>query len=186
MKLIIALVLILPAYVWSQTNSPHFKTVTNFVNSIPSFREVNGQLYNTERSVLWTQFSGNCLSVSPKEIVVSTFTMKPIYEAVATTKIVHRGMFDLHGEPRLVSEKVKVDDEKIAGRKIILRNYPSKLLPAVGQELSFMAMRVGTSEYGGQTLEVWDYGTAHIVPVVRRVKIKAVKPTETNSVATVP
>jgi hypothetical protein len=52
-----------------------------------------------------------------------------------------------------------VDEKKAPGKKFILRNYPESLSLTVGQTIQFTAMRVGTSDYNGDTLELWDYGT---------------------------
>jgi hypothetical protein len=139
---------------------------TNQITAAENFREVNGKLYNSDRSVLWTNFQADCLRVSTKELLLSTFTMNPVYDVVATTKIVHRGIYDDIGEPRLVPEQVKVGDQKVSGKKIILQNYPPELFPAVGQVLNFRAMRIGTSSSYGDTLELWDYGTPHVVMVL--------------------
>jgi len=138
---------------------------TNFVTAVLWFREVNGQLYNTEQSVLFKNMNANIAAVLNDSIVVNTFTMQPVYEASTTSREVDNYMGGVVGY-RQVPTRVYVGDDKVSGRTIILRNYPSNLSPAVGQEISFHAIRVGTTNYNGQTLELWDYGTPHVVALV--------------------
>ena len=56
-------------------------------------------------------------------------------------------------ERRLLSE------DKIRGKKFLLKNYPSSLQATTGKEIRGKAMRTGTILIGGDVLEVWDYGT---------------------------
>jgi hypothetical protein len=162
------LTLVCDAQTNSQIASPQFKTVlvTNQIEAIPTFREVDGRLYNTERSVLWTNFQGECLEIATNTIIISTFTMEPIYQAATTTEYVPTGEFS-PDKPVLVATKIKVGENKVLGRKIVLQNYPANLYAAVGETISFRAMKVGTSSYKDETLELWDYGTPHIVTVIK-------------------
>ena len=149
----------------AQTNfAPSIRT--NFVTAAQSFREVDGRLYNSERSVLWTNFQGECLKVLTNGLAISTFTMETIYQAATTTEFRHRGFDATPGTPVLVATQVPVGERKVPGRKIILRNYPAELFPAVGQSITFRAMKVGTSDFDEDTIELWDYGTPHVVMVV--------------------
>jgi len=138
---------------------------TNWVTAVPYFREVNGQLYNTERSVLWTNFQGDILKVLTDEIVVSTFTMEPVYKTEPVKIPIYNNLGVTTGY-RLVRTQVQTGEKKVRGRKIVLSHYPANLAPAVGQTVSFRAMRVGTSIYKGDVLELWDYGTPHVMMVV--------------------
>jgi hypothetical protein len=101
---------------------------------------------------------GEVLNVSKNGMVLSTFTMEPIYQMGTTTRFVP-GVPGAPGRHEIVSEKDQVGENKVPGRKIILRNYPAELYPAVGQTISFRGMRVGTANYKGDILELWDYET---------------------------
>jgi hypothetical protein len=124
--------------------------------AVPLFKEVNGKIYSVE-DALWKDFQGDCLKVSSKEIIISTFTMEPVYQMGTTTRFVP-GVPGAPGRHEVDSKKFIVGENKVPGRKIILRNYPAELFPAVGQTITFRAMLVGTFDYSGDTLELWDYG----------------------------
>jgi len=160
----VAAVAVLDCQVKAQTNvTPTIRT--NFITAAQSFREVNGKLYNSERSILWTNFQGECLKVLTNGLVISTFTMEPVYQMGTTTRFIP-GVPGAPGRHEIVPEKVQVGENKVLGRKIILQNYPAGLFPAVGQSITFRSIRVGTSDFNGDTLELWDYGTPHVVMVV--------------------
>jgi hypothetical protein len=150
--------------VGAQTNEAPFVR-TNWVTAAPFFREVNHQLYNTQRSILWKDLQGDILSVSPNWIVISTFTMKPIYQAATTSREVDNYWGGIAGY-RNVTTQVHVGDEKMPGQTILLKNYPDNLQAAVGQTIPFKALRTGTADYQGERLELWDYGTPHVVMVL--------------------
>jgi hypothetical protein len=135
-----------------------------FIRAPDWLRDVNGQLYDINKDDSWKSMDGDILKVSTKGIIVSTFTMEPIYQAATVTERMHPERDYLHAsdarnDEHLVATKVQVGEKKVPGSKIILRNYPANLSPAIGQPISFRAMQVGTSDYNGDTLELWDYGT---------------------------
>jgi hypothetical protein len=157
-----------------QTNLVEYKMIstTNWYRGPDNMRIVGKLLYNTDVNAGWISLEGDCVAMSSNYAVVSTFTVKPIYQTVSVTKIVHRGVYDDVGEPRLVPEKVQVDSEKETGKTIFLLNAPSQ---ADGQPLDFMAMRIGTTNYNNQALELWDCGKPWIYCKVqtKRVNINA-------------
>ena len=129
-----------------------------------NLRDVKGQLYDINQNVLWKTMDGDLLKVSTNRIVLSTFTIEPIYQVATITERMHPGRDYLHAsdaknDEHLVAKKVQVGDKKVPDKKIILLNYPANLYPADGQTISFRAMMIGTSDYNGDTLELWDYGT---------------------------
>jgi hypothetical protein len=148
----------------AQTNSAPVVT-TNWVTAVPYYREVNGQLYNIQRSILWQTLYGDILKVSTNEMVVSTFTTEPVYEAATTSREVDNYMGGIAGY-REVPTQVQTGDKKVYGAKIIVRNCPENLEPAVGETIQLRVMRVGTTNYDGDILELWDCGTPHVVMVV--------------------
>ena len=50
-------------------------------------------------------------------------------------------------------------------KNIIVLNYAPPEL-AVGQQISIRAMQIGTTNFNGQRIELYDYGTPHFVAVV--------------------
>ncbi|MGN6556300.1 MAG: hypothetical protein ACTHLW_21525 [Verrucomicrobiota bacterium] len=134
---------------------------TNWITAAPNFREVDGKLYNVDRSSHFSTFSGDCLKVLSNAVLVQTFTLKPIYQAATRTEIRNDTVNSFRAN---VPYKQHVGDEKELGPIVVIENYPvSKTGPAVGQELNGRAMKIGTKEQDGQILERWDYGTPHRV-----------------------
>jgi hypothetical protein len=138
---------------------------TNLIIAAESFREVNGKLYNTERSILWTNFQGECLKVLPNGLLVQTFTTEPVYEATTTSVATHNYMGGITGY-RQVPTTVQTGTKEVPSLKLFLRNYPANKNLADGEAISFRALRIGTTDYNGERLELWDYGTPHIVKVL--------------------
>lgn len=143
---------------------------TNFITADPSFREVDGKLYNTARSVLFHDLSGRCDEISPAFMLVDTFTMEPVTQAV-TERHMNFAMGTPTGGYHDETHVVQIGEKETQGPKIILLNYsPSN--PALGEKLSFRAIQMGTTNYQGSPLELWDYGTPHVVMVVHTNYVK--------------
>ena len=179
-KFLILLTAVAATFGWHVGAQPNATPVnrTNLIAVPEGFREVNGQLYNAESNALWTNFQGECLKVLANGVAISTFTMEPIYQATTVTERMHPDRDYLHAsdaknDEHLVAKTIQVGEKKVPGRKIVLRNYPAELYPAVGSILSFRAMRVGTSDYNGDTLELWDYGTKPTQDELRKLKVEA-------------
>jgi len=105
------------------------------------------------------------VTVLDNGLVIETFKMQPVYQAATTSTETHNYWGGITGYRPVVTQ-VYVGDKKVPGRTVILCNYPGNLDPAVGQEISFRAMRIGTTNYNGEMLELWDYGKPHNVMVV--------------------
>src|SRR5438045_1332519 len=68
----------------AQTNSA--STTTNYVTADPSFREVNGRLYNTARSQLWQPIAGEVTTKRAGVILIETYTIRQrVIAATATS-----------------------------------------------------------------------------------------------------
>jgi hypothetical protein len=158
--LAVAIIMLSTWKIGAQTNVLPVLT-TNYVMAVPYYREVNGQLYNTERSSLWKPFYGDILQIATNELIISTFTQEPIYQAVTV-----EGDDGIHIHPQLMSKNVVVGHKKVTGRKIILVHYSEDQGLATGQTIEFRAMRVGTKNYNGEVIEIWDYGMLHVAAVV--------------------
>lgn len=114
-------------------------TGTNFVAAASDFREVNREPY-TIQSKKWEAAGGDILAVLNNAIVVQKVTKVP----AAYGK-------NEYGQ-RIVTAYTKIPD-----LKYVLLNYPTKNA-AVGESIWVRAMRAGTTNYNGETLELWDCG----------------------------
>jgi hypothetical protein len=129
---------------------------TNLVAAAPSFREVNGQLYNTERSTLWTSLKGRCLDVGTNGIEIVLIV--PTYDRADSSP-------EWNGWAGPPNQMVVVGEHE-SDKIIFVKNYPTNRNIAVTQQISFRAMQAGTINYKGVVLELWDYGKPHIAMVV--------------------
>jgi hypothetical protein len=150
-------------------------TATFGWNVEAQLRVVSGQIYNIYQSVLWKSMDGDVLKVLTNGLVLSTFTIEKKQQAVVVRRLKANSYMTTDESKKYhdVTEMVDVGEEKVPGRKIILRNYPTNLDPAVGQTISFWATKVGTIEYEGDTLELWDYGTTPTQDDLRKLKDEA-------------
>lgn len=156
--LLVALAITLPCLAQSY--------VTNYVAADPAFRRVGGQLYNTEKSVLWMPFEGDCVKVLTNGVIIQKFTMKQVYETIRPRVTANQSIGAYSGASAPVRRVVS--EEKVPGQKVFIRNYPKSRAPVTGRVLTGKAIRMGTYEYNGDTLELWDYGTPNIAPVISR------------------
>ena len=130
---------------------------------------VNGQIYNIYKSALWRQMDGDIVKVLTNQIVVETFTVETKQQAVVEQHAT-QGAFGFTGRYHSETKLVDVGEEKVPGKKIIIRNYPDEENPAVGKTISFIAMQIGTSEYNGDRLELWDLGTVPTADDLSKLK----------------
>jgi len=144
----------------------------NLIGAPGNLRDVGGVLYNIDHSAFWENLQGAVLNVSTNGIALSTFTTEPVYEA-STRSIESHNYLGQVTSSRIVPTTVQVGTKEVPGRKIIIRNYPAELYPAVGQKISFRAMRIGTSIYNGDTLELWDSGTKPTQDELNKLKDEA-------------
>jgi hypothetical protein len=126
---------------------------TNWLTSVSWYRDVGGQLYNTEKSVKFEAFGGMVKQVLPNAIV-----LQQVY-TVAGNSI---PLPDGNGGNVWTIPKLKT----VYGDKIFITNFPDALQPTTGSMQHGRAMRIGTVRFGGDMLQLWDYGTPHRVAVV--------------------
>ncbi len=131
------------------TCAAHCQTVTNWVTAAPNFREVNGQLYNVQRSALFHEIKGVCISTRTNTIGVST---------IDETETVKESNLEL-----LRLGLKTGNDFYWHGQAIVLLNYPDA---TIGARISGYAMRVGTTNLPHGAYELWDYGTPHHIAVI--------------------
>ena len=122
--------------------------VTNWVAAAPNFRDVNGQLYNSNESVLWHLIDGECTATKGGSVAVRVNTD-------------YGSMPALHGKPttpaEIASPYAKHD------QMIVLLNYPKV---AIGDNVYCTAMCVGFTNLHKGDYQLWDCGTLHRVAVV--------------------
>lgn len=119
----------------------------------PEYRVVTNHVFNVPLSIYWQPFKGECLRFLTNGIIVQEVEVMRIYEPRTVNPLERIGAFGAPMERRLLSE------DKIRGKKFLLKNYPSSLQATTGKEIRGKAMRTGTILIGGDVLEVWDYGT---------------------------
>jgi len=147
------------------TNAPAPGSVTtNYVKAHWSFRRVDGQLYNIEKSVLWRELRGICAKVLTNGIVLriviprsETYTV-PAAESGTTISNLLAG-----GKPAGPSIQTRTWQEE--GPTIFLVNYDGPE-PTTGSAIRAKAIKVGTCPYEGEVIEKWDCGLPNMVPVV--------------------
>jgi hypothetical protein len=89
------------------------------------------------------ELRGRIVKVLPGTLVLATFTVEEFYR----------------GDPalQLKTRHPPMDQREVPGKTVLLRGFPAKLQPAVGQTLTCRASRAGTTAYNGDTFERWDY-----------------------------
>jgi hypothetical protein len=139
--------------------------VTNWIAAAPEFREVNGQLYNTEKSVRFVALSGKCTAVFTNGFLLQQIETRPIYETYRTgsSDSSSYGNF-LGGGSRPAFASRKVRDEEILLDVVFVSNYPASI--GRGSRINCRAVSVGRVEYKGETYSAYDYGLPHVVPVL--------------------
>lgn len=146
-----------------QTNIAPIVT-TNWVTAVPYYREVNGQLYNTQKSVKFQFFSGQVERVLPNAIVLQQVSKMPVHGTPESDSLSSDGNFlGSSGGPAVAPI---TGWKTVYGPKIFITNFPDELQPATGDNESGKAMRKGTVNFNGDVLQLWDYGTPHVVAVV--------------------
>ncbi len=129
---------------------------TGFIRAPDSLRVVNGELHDLNdmkhRDSSWEHIEVDVLKVATNVLIVSTFSMESIY--APAPEFIQRLNYR-YGYPM---QQVVVGEKKVPGQKLILHNCPEELSPTVGKTIHVTAMRVGSSNYNGNTLALWDYG----------------------------
>jgi hypothetical protein len=136
---------------------------------------VKGQVYDINKSSLWTRFDGTILKVLTNGLVVETFTVETKQQAVVVRRLKANSYMTTDESKKYhdVTEMVDVGTKRVPGKKIIIRNYPTDESPAVGKTIAFYAMQTETSDYNGDKLELWDLGTPPTAEDFRKLKADA-------------
>ena len=132
---------------------------TNWITAVPWYREVNGQLYNTESSIKFENISADCRSVCSNGILLHWVKTQPIYKSYSWGSQ-NIGNFIGGG-----TERVKTGEKVEFEKNIFVLHHPLQGV-AEGQKLDFRAIRIGVTNFDSSTIELWDYGTPHRVMVI--------------------
>jgi hypothetical protein len=144
---------LLIAIVFVAISSPA-QLVTNWITAAPNFREVDGKLYNVEKSALFHQFHGICEGVSTNNSIAVT---------------------PRQDESEDIRWYVSGKGFHWQGQTIVVQNYPTNSQPAKGVDVGGYAMKVGTISLKSGVYELWDYGTPHRVAQITGVATNSVK-----------
>lgn len=161
------LAIALPCFSQQRTNlavSAHFTnvviTVTNYFRASDDFRKVNGQLYNIQKSVLWKNVKGEFFAKERGMVILATFTEKTRSYRTGNLNASQRAGAYSAGGSGIVREKYRD-----YGKRIALTNFSEYATAAEGMNVSDIAMQIGTVDYAGTSLELYDCGMPYIVAV---------------------
>jgi ribosomal protein L28 len=145
---------------------PQTQPTTNYIKAHRTFRRVDGQLYNIEKSYLWSDVKGRVVKVLTNGVVLRTVVEKSERYVVPTTQSDDPqrriGNF-IGGVPSGPVVKTRKWEED--GPEILLINHDDSDL-TTGKIVNAKAMKTGIYTYGEDIVEKWDCGTPNIVPVV--------------------
>jgi hypothetical protein len=143
----------------AQTNATGL--VTNYVTAAEHFRRVDGKLYNTEKSALWTNLVVQVMRLEAGFARVQMVSRNPVYENRWNPRASGGHGSDLGGGQVGGWRRVQAGEEKVFGKTLFIRNPGPQL--SNGDEVTFRAMRVGNATDG---TELWDRGVVNRVQVV--------------------
>jgi hypothetical protein len=140
----------------SETNLVY---TTNWVTASREFREVDGQLYNVDKSVKFESLHVECLNVSSNGMLFQTYYTKVRYK-LPSDPSVRTGNFLGHSKNPPPPAEIRTE---IPDSIILVTNGPAS---HVGEKSRFRAMPIGRRQVDGQAFDTFDYGLPHIVPVI--------------------
>lgn len=141
---------------------------TNIVQAAPTFREVNGQLYNISYSQLWTLQTGKIIQVQTNGVLLQTYTNETVYEDYYVEPNSQQRIGAYSAGPVGWQKRI-VGENKIGLRRLFVKNYR---IGAVDQGISVPAMKTGMIQVGGKVFEEWDCGLPHYVTNIVSSKLK--------------
>lgn len=141
------LILLLAADCCAQT------LTTNWVQAAPNFREVGGKLYNIEKSTNFVVIEGDFEQKVEGGSLMNCYTLRSTGHMTGGDGSFGSGHY-VHGQ--IVRENE---------HEIFIRNVEGS--PTTGSKIKVKAMRVGNVDIDSKTLEAWDCGKPHVVPVIK-------------------
>jgi hypothetical protein len=163
---------------------------TNWVTAAPTFRDVDGKLYNTEKSKLFAEIFIEPDSQSTNGTIAWMLTPVKQHWSTPVNSLQSVGAYS----PGPVSGSYIVGFEE--DYRILIRNWPkdpteiqiqkvqkpsssfsqtvrdhiiernSAISTLKGTQLCIRALKVGTSQVDGQIMETWDCGSPHVAVIV--------------------
>ena len=132
---------------------------SSYAQSGSELRMVDGQLYNTQQSVLFKTIEAEVKAVYANGVLFNWTQKKPVYgKAPSSDSLVSEGNF-LGGVP-VQHERPIISYETISSKDILVLNFQSSA--ATGENLHIRAMQVGTTNFVGKTIELWDCGKPYV------------------------
>lgn len=166
--LFFAVLLLFSVSALTQTNSPGFYYTTNLVEAHSSYRRVNGQLYNTEASVKWSDDQYSFVTRTNGVIIAKRLRVEPVYKIVTrqSDALVGSGNFigSAPGQIDRGPTKVKVGENKIPDRTVAITNLTTEYIS--GEEFGVRTILTARISYEGAIIELRDFGTPNIVAVI--------------------
>ena len=120
-------------------------------------RIVDDKLVTTGTDTLGETMQADVFKVLTNGLVVTTFTLAPMYGS-SSRSVETRNYLGQVTSSRIVPTTVEVGTEKVTGKQIILKNFGGGLPCTEGEKISCRAVRIGTTAWEGNTLQVWDCG----------------------------
>jgi hypothetical protein len=166
MKFILVIIALVALSASAQTNTVRVFT-TNYVAAASNFREVDGQLYDTTRSIKWEtirckykkSFGNDAVFVKIERVKIGE------REPDRRRNLDNVGLYGSSSPVIIPTTRAILRDEE--GNPLLVRNVPAAMLQ-VDQEYSLRLFLVGsTNEF-----QLYDLGTPHMVPVVTARTVK--------------
>jgi hypothetical protein len=98
------------------------------------FRWSRGKVYNIQKSTNWVRIKGPVWIVDPNYVGVSNYVFK-------------------------VPKSKRDPGPHFVDYRILVFNYPGR--PYLNEHISFLAMKVGETNWNGEPIDLWDYGTTN-------------------------
>ena len=132
---------------------------SSYAQSGSELRVVDGKLYNSQQSILFKTIEAEVKAVYPNSVLFNWTQKKPIYgKAPSSDSLVSEGNF-LGGFP-VQHERPIIGYETISSKDILVLNFQSNA--AEGENLRIRAMQVGTTNFDGKMIELWDCGKPYV------------------------
>lgn len=105
--------------------------------------------------------------VYENSVLVNWSQEKPIYgQRQPSDKLVNQGNFlgSAHGRVSINDDRPIIGYETVFSKQVLVVNYPTEGI-AEGEKLDFYAVQIGTTNFSGHTIELWDAGIPKLTPV---------------------
>ncbi|MGO9477046.1 MAG: tetratricopeptide repeat protein [Limisphaerales bacterium] len=152
MKKIILLAITALSAFGADTNTIRVFT-TNYVAAASNYRDVDGQLYNVDFSVKWE--TKRCYF---NELLEQGALMAEITKVVDH---IGRSAIDAPGMPAY-----QPFYKQVPGQKFLVKDFTPPQGMISGDTAELRVLRIGQTNFNGEILPLYDFGTPHMIPVV--------------------